>query len=934
MRIQHNIAAMNAYRNYNNNTSALSKNLEKLSSGYKINRAGDDAAGLAISEKMRAQITGLNAAQKNVKDGTSLVKTAEGAMQEIHDMLNRMDYLATQSANGTYQNNVDREALQKEVTALKDEINRIADSANFNGIKLMDGSLSSQNLSVEGISFSAKNITDGIDISAGSNGGGSKATAEIDVSSLFGTGDTLAIKFSDTNLGTTGTKTLTFGTGATDIKGATLEEQAESIKNALAADANISQQFDIAVDGTKVTITNKAEGADKTFVEEITVNDVTIDLGTKDGAASKPGAAGATGMTNAGWETLFASGVNGNGADVKAGDVLRFNFKGANGEDLVAEVAVTEKMIGDTIEDTTTNIVSALNKATFLDNEDTVADESKFKVSDFFTATANKDKGGAAKSGSVQVEAATGVTGKFELGDVEIKRTGDAAFSAIAASGKISTIGTSAAADPKNIYATKGATGNFSAGDKFSVSGTLSDGRNFTIDLEAGKDFTIGANLQTSLTAIQDKLASADLKVTLSDGKTVTGDKIFSKGTDGEIKVALNGTNDGLTFTSQKDGLLAKGYAGGVTNVSIAAKPGAAVNATTTEGTAPTAAESSFTFDKSKGLNYGAAITVGGTTYELVKDAMDVTNRANKAIVVDLDTASNEDIASAFATAIEANKGADAKFSAAADGATVKITTTDKGSTVAAMEIGTPYGKEVPTTSFKFDPAKIKEGSYMTVSNGTDSTTVEFVKKGGKPSKEGSAYIEIDDFNNMPDAKALGEALKSVANGTIASVDVADDGTVTISASVKDGVASVPKLNISFYEGKGGLKLQIGDTSDEYNQMKVSINDMHTAALGIESLDISTQEGASAAIDVVKNAINYVSDVRGGLGAIQNRLDHTANNLSVMAENIQDAESTIRDTDVAEEMMSYVKNNILVQSAQAMLAQANQLPQGVLQLLG
>ena len=95
MRIQHNIMAMNAYRNYNNNTSALSKNLEKLSSGYKINRAGDDAAGLAISEKMRAQITGLEAAQKNVKDGVSLVKTAEGAMQEIQDMLNRMDYLAT-----------------------------------------------------------------------------------------------------------------------------------------------------------------------------------------------------------------------------------------------------------------------------------------------------------------------------------------------------------------------------------------------------------------------------------------------------------------------------------------------------------------------------------------------------------------------------------------------------------------------------------------------------------------------------------------------------------------------------------------------------------------------------------------------------------------------------------------------------------------------
>ena len=142
MRIQHNIMAMNAYRNYNNNTSALSKNLEKLSSGYKINRAGDDAAGLAISEKMRAQITGLETAQKNAKDGISLIQTAEGALTEVHDMLNRMVELATQSANGTYDNDVDRKNLQAELDQLRTEINRISDSANFNGIKLFDGSVS------------------------------------------------------------------------------------------------------------------------------------------------------------------------------------------------------------------------------------------------------------------------------------------------------------------------------------------------------------------------------------------------------------------------------------------------------------------------------------------------------------------------------------------------------------------------------------------------------------------------------------------------------------------------------------------------------------------------------------------------------------------------------------------------------------------------
>jgi len=141
MRVQHNIASMNSYRNYNNNTKAINKNLEKLSSGYKINRAGDDAAGLAISEKMRAQITGLEGAQKNAKDGISLVQTAEGALTEVHSMLNRMYSLAEQSANGTYDSSTDRYQLQKEVDKLRTEIDRIADSANFNGIKLLNGSI-------------------------------------------------------------------------------------------------------------------------------------------------------------------------------------------------------------------------------------------------------------------------------------------------------------------------------------------------------------------------------------------------------------------------------------------------------------------------------------------------------------------------------------------------------------------------------------------------------------------------------------------------------------------------------------------------------------------------------------------------------------------------------------------------------------------------
>jgi len=142
MRIQHNIAALNTHRNLGFNNTQSAKNLEKLSSGYKINRAGDDAAGLSISEKMRSQIRGLDMATKNSQDGISLIQTAEGALSETHSILQRMRELADQSANGT-NTDADRDAIQSEVKQLKEEIDRIGNTTEFNTQKLLDGTLQS-----------------------------------------------------------------------------------------------------------------------------------------------------------------------------------------------------------------------------------------------------------------------------------------------------------------------------------------------------------------------------------------------------------------------------------------------------------------------------------------------------------------------------------------------------------------------------------------------------------------------------------------------------------------------------------------------------------------------------------------------------------------------------------------------------------------------
>ncbi|MCG7384101.1 flagellin FliC [Paenibacillus sp. ACRRY] len=138
MFINTNVGAINANRNLNFNNSNMSKTMEKLSSGYRINRAADDAAGLAISEKMTYQINGLNQAQRNAQDGISLLQTAEGDLTEVHSMLQRMNTLANQSANGTY-DDTDRANIQAEVDELVKEIDRITTNSKFNGVSLLDG---------------------------------------------------------------------------------------------------------------------------------------------------------------------------------------------------------------------------------------------------------------------------------------------------------------------------------------------------------------------------------------------------------------------------------------------------------------------------------------------------------------------------------------------------------------------------------------------------------------------------------------------------------------------------------------------------------------------------------------------------------------------------------------------------------------------------
>ena len=567
MRIQHNIMAMSAYRNYTNNVSAMKKNLEKLSSGYKINRAGDDAAGLAISEKMRAQITGLETAQKNAKDGISLVQTAEGALTEVHDMLNRMVELATQSANGTYDNETDRFQLQKEMDQLRDEIDRIADSANFNGIKLLNG----------------------------------------------------------------------------DMDGA----------------------------GTEV------------------VNDVTV-TAVADGDQS--GAAGAAGVYSFDVKDFEIS-----GAGTAATATLSINIGGAT---VTATVALTD---------------------------------------------------GKASAASVAAAIATAVSGGTSV-----------------------TIANAA----------------------------------YTVTVDGTK---ITVTQQKAPTSTNQLMTSANMKVTITSS-VGNGNNSWDQGLHVDTPAAIEAMNK--------------------------------------------VAQGKFTLTADM-VKDGNKLTIGGTeyTFKVGKDG-----KATGDNVIDL-----------------------SKY--------------EEGDADLLKKAGEELSKLVNSNkSSKFDVTTQGDGVItLTERKGQVDYGTEWDLKGGAGTAPDGSW----------NANVKGDAHSGVV--TFTSTQAGDPTK--------------------------GLTLQIGDTADHWNKLKVNIQDMHCDSLDIDSISIADQDSAAVAIDKIKAAINTVSDVRGTLGATQNRLDHTINNLSVMTENIQDAESTIRDVDVAEEMMAYTKNNILIQSAQAMLAQANQVPQGVLQLL-
>ena len=259
MVVQHNMQAANANRMLNVTTSAQSKSTEKLSSGYKINRAADDAAGLTISEKMRKQIRGLDRASTNAEDGVSAVQTAEGALTEVHSMLQRMNELATQSANGT-NSTTDRQAIQDEIDQLTTEIDRVSETTKFNETYLLkgdtDGATSAKNVNAHDAGLAGKLVANGDGTSTFKL---DKALADGDKVTIAGTQYTIGSTTSSADgygkLSDLSAKTLSVGDSVTTAAGNkyTLVDEAKN------EDATYTDGMQINIDGKKYTIGNATD---------------------------------------------------------------------------------------------------------------------------------------------------------------------------------------------------------------------------------------------------------------------------------------------------------------------------------------------------------------------------------------------------------------------------------------------------------------------------------------------------------------------------------------------------------------------------------------------------------------------------------------------------------------------------------------------------
>jgi len=794
MRINHNLTAINTHRQMGISELDGSKSMEKLSSGFRINRAGDDAAGLAISEKMRGQVRGLTMASKNSSDTISLIQTAEGALAETHSILQRMRELSVQSANDT-NTDKDREELQAEVTQLKAEIDRIGNTTEFNTKKLLEGSATGVRDEIVGTLRVNNNSSVVIDANKEN---AMEASVANDKSWAFD-GAYMLVKVNQT-FDKNGDKVF----------------KAEDY-NMVGPDGNV-YKFKSYTPNTKV-LTSELEAG--TIIAEggETRNYTALQAGIDTLAAADSTLTQLYQMnTNAG-----TPGVSGTDTTVRIGaalteqELLKVNVKST----LVAGSSFTLSGVDDVKIDNTNTFNAPGITAIALDADGRLSltqanpgtRDIKVEVGQSFTldnGTVIKNNGG----GKVSVE-----NGSLTLGA--------GGFDSTASNGNVKEFSLAAqSAVELGSIVKKDSLDLVLASNIRLDSGTLAT--NVTIGNSGGLAYGAVTHLETG-----SVLAKGSL---LSTAQTTP--------TDWSLKIEVKGKEVEIKWDSVGQSLSVGGEV--------------------------VAAGKSITLEDGTVLTHKADIenptTATGNVFieqGSVKTAEDITH--------------------------------DVGLGAILDGMLIA-----KDSTLVA---GTKFGAEAYGTNKALQcPVYLMGGTVITEGN-ADKTFA-------------GSITFADQGKSVQFSANTGDALDA------RYYDLKTTDSFTFIFSKYDPASS--NLNDS-------LMSQIGANSGQTTFL--SINDMRCKALGVEDVDISTKWGAATAIETVNNALQKVSHQRSSLGALQNRLEHTIKNLDTAAENLQAAESRIRDVDMAKEVMEFTRTNILQQASQAMLAQANQQPQSVLQLL-
>ena len=532
MVVQHNMQAANANRMLNVTTSAQSKSTEKLSSGYKINRAADDAAGLTISEKMRKQIRGLDRASTNAEDGVSAVQTAEGALTEVHSMLQRMNELATQSANGT-NSTTDRQAIQDEIDQLTTEIDRVSETTKFNETYLLkgdtDGATSAKNVNAHDAGLAGKLVANGDGTSTFKL---DKALADGDNVTIAGKKYTIGSTTASTDgfekLDTLGAKKVSVGDSVTDANGnkKTLVDKFSNTGTA----ANIYEAGDkIKIDGKEYTIAtttdlSKTTGAELSSADAQQMVSEALANGKEASFTSKATAKGIY-AANATMDVKIVSALDTNevssldiattakvsdlkGTALAAGDVVSLSGKAITA---TAEAPANMSTVKDIVKSLQTNDAIQIGGKTITISDKTSLADDKYTVNDALSLLNDKDTVNFDNVTSAEGKAALTVSGlkastDYTAVDTKVAASGDNVISAKDAYSimaeelqKASSIGADVAAEVKSDNS-----GNFTI-----KQGTVDVKEALSFNLHVGAD----ADSTNKITVDIDSMSSAGLGI-------------------------------------------------------------------------------------------------------------------------------------------------------------------------------------------------------------------------------------------------------------------------------------------------------------------------------------------------------------------------------------------------------------------------------------